>query len=69
VDLVAVGVLVPGGVDLVGADAAHVPGDLGRAEVPAVGERRDHVPAQPVAADLRLGSGGRAEMTPGTDGE
>lgn len=37
-DLVGGGVLVARGVDLVGRNlAAHVPGDLGRPEVPAVG--------------------------------
>jgi hypothetical protein len=61
VDLVGGGVLVPGRVDLVGADPAHVPGDLGRPEVHAVGERGHHVPAQGVS-DLRIGTGGGAEM-------
>jgi len=61
VDLPGVGVLVPGGVDLVRADPAHMPGDLGGSEIAAVGERGHHVPAQGVT-DLRVGSGGRAEV-------
>ena len=61
--LVGGGVLVARGVELVGGDlAAHVPGHLGRAEVRAVGVGGEHVPAQNVAADLRVRPGRRPQV-------